>query len=70
MIREDLVAERIAIDSDRRLIRYIGERLDHASNAGGDPAMEEEHADDLADMLVAFPDEPATERKAQSHRPG
>jgi len=52
MIRENLVAERIAIDSYREMIQYI---------ANDDPttrrmfeeilATEEEHADDLADLL-------------------
>jgi bacterioferritin len=52
MIREDLVAERIAIESYTEIIRYLGE---------GDPtsrrlmeeilAKEEEHADELADLL-------------------
>lgn len=52
MIKEDLIAERIAIDSYREIIEYLGT---------GDPttrrmmenilAMEEEHADDLASML-------------------
>jgi bacterioferritin len=52
MIREDLVAERIAIDSYRQMIEYI---------AGDDPttrrilekvtAKEEEHAEDLASLL-------------------
>ena len=52
MIREDLVAERIAIDSYRQMIEYIG---------GDDPttrrmlekitAKEEEHAEDLASLL-------------------
>ena len=53
MIREDLVAERIAIDSYRQMIEYIG---------GDDPttrrmleevtAKEEEHAEDLASLLT------------------
>lgn len=53
MIREDLVAERIAIDTYKEMIAYIGE---------GDPTtrrmledilvVEEEHADDLATMLA------------------
>lgn len=53
MIRENLVAERIAIDSYREIAEYIGD---------DDPttrrlmekimAVEEEHADDLADLLV------------------
>lgn len=55
MIQEDLVAERIAIDSYREIIRYLG---DH------DPttrrmleeilAIEEEHADDMASLLRSF----------------
>jgi len=54
MIREDLVAERIAIDSYRQMIEYIG---------GDDPttrrmleevtAKEEEHAEDLASLLTS-----------------
>jgi len=56
MIRENLVAERIAIDSYREMARYVGE---------DDPTtrrllesileVEEEHADDLADLLDAMP---------------
>jgi bacterioferritin len=52
MITEDLVAERIAIDSYREFIQYLG---------GNDPttrrlvesilATEEEHADELSDLL-------------------
>lgn len=55
MIRENLIAERIAIESYNEMIRYIG---------ADDPttrrvlevilAQEEEHADDLADLLVTF----------------
>ena len=55
MIKEDLVAERIAIDSYGEIVRYIGE---------GDPttrrmmesilAAEEEHADDLANLLASL----------------
>ncbi|HXX48940.1 MAG TPA: ferritin-like domain-containing protein [Myxococcota bacterium] len=53
MIREDLVAERVAIDSYREMIAYVG---------GDDPttrrmledilAKEEEHAEDLATLLA------------------
>jgi bacterioferritin len=53
MIRENLVAERIAIDSYRQMVQYVG---------NDDPttrrmleeilATEEEHADDLADLLA------------------
>jgi bacterioferritin len=52
MIKEDLVAERIAIDSYRAFIQYLGDK---------DPttrrllesilAVEEQHADELADLL-------------------
>ena len=55
MIRENLIAERIAIESYSEVIRYIG---------NDDPttrrvlevilAQEEEHADDMADLLVTF----------------
>jgi bacterioferritin len=56
MIRENLVAERIAIDSYAEMIRYIG---------NDDPttrrmleeilAVEEEHADDLVNLLEGYP---------------
>ena len=56
MIKENLVAERIAIDSYRAFIAYLGDQ---------DPttrrllesilAVEEEHADDLADLLQVMP---------------
>jgi bacterioferritin len=55
MIREDLVAERVAIESYNEIIRFIGE---------GDPttrrlmehilAKEEEHAEDMANLLAAL----------------
>ncbi len=55
MIREDLVAERIAIESYKEMIAFVGEN---------DPTtrrlfewilgQEEEHADDLADLLRSF----------------
>ena len=56
MIRENLVAERIAIDSYREMIQYLGD---------GDPStgqllrdillVEEKHADELSDFLVGLP---------------
>ena len=55
MIREDLVAERIAIDSYREMITYLGvddpttRRLMETILA-----MEEEHADDLVNLLEEF----------------
>ncbi len=55
MIRENLIAERIAIESYGEMVRFIG---------ADDPttrrvleeilAQEEEHADDMADLLVTF----------------
>ena len=58
MIREDLVAERVAIDSYRDIIEYLGEQDPTTRRMmEGILAVEEEHADDLADLLVAFPDE-------------
>ena len=52
MIREDLVAERIAIDSYREMIAYLGN--DDSTTRRmleGILAMEEEHADDLVGLL-------------------
>jgi bacterioferritin len=52
MIREDLVAERIAIDSYREMIDYIGDKDTTTKRMlEGILAMEEEHADDLVGML-------------------
>lgn len=63
MVRENLVAERIAIDSYRDAITML---------AGQDPttrrllesilATEEEHADELAALLQGLPKDPAGER--------
>jgi len=55
MIKEDLVAERIAIDSYRDMIKYFGSD-DPTSRRmlEGILAMEEEHADDLVSMLGEF----------------
>ena len=53
MIKEDLVAERIAIDSYRDMINYFGND-DPTSRRmlEGMLAMEEEHADDLVSLLA------------------
>lgn len=54
MIKENLVAERIAIDSYRELIAYLGADDPTTSRMLKEIlAVEEEHADDLADLLVA-----------------
>ena len=56
MIKEDLVAERIAIDSYRGMIEYIGDRDPTTSELlKGILAVEEEHADELADLLQDLP---------------
>ena len=59
MIREDLIAERIAVESYREMIRYFGER-DPTSRVMMEDilAKEEEHADELTDLLFAV--EPST----------
>ena len=52
MIKEDLVAERIAIDSFREIIAYLGDDDPTTRSMMEDIlAMEEEHADDLVSML-------------------
>jgi bacterioferritin len=52
MVKEDLVAERIAIDSYRELINYIGDKDTTTKRMLMDIlAQEEEPADDMADML-------------------
>ena len=59
MIKEDLVAERIAIDSYRDIIQYLGEDDPTTRRMmEGILAMEEQHADELANLLVTFPSEP------------
>jgi bacterioferritin len=56
MIKEDLVAERIAIDSYAEIIRYLGDK-DPTSRRMFEEilAVEEEHADELADLLAGMP---------------
>ena len=52
MIREDLVAERVAIDSYRDMIRFAGASDPTTRRMlEGILAMEEEHADDLVNLL-------------------
>jgi len=52
MIREDLIAERIAIDSYREMIGYLGHDDPTTRRMmEGILAMEEEHADDLVSLL-------------------
>lgn len=53
MIKEDLVAERVAIDSYNEMIRYVGDKdVTTRRMLEGILAVEEEHADDLASFLA------------------
>jgi bacterioferritin len=54
MIKENLIAERIAIDHYRELIRFFGDK-DPTTRVmlEGILAVEEEHANDMHDLLVA-----------------
>jgi bacterioferritin len=52
MIKEDLVAERIAIDSYREMVQYLGQEDSTTRRLMEEIlAKEEEHADDLASLL-------------------
>ncbi|MDZ7734739.1 MAG: ferritin-like domain-containing protein [Gammaproteobacteria bacterium] len=55
MIQEDLVAERIAIDSYREIIQYLGDKDPTTRRLMEDIlAVEEEHADDMAGLLEGY----------------
>ncbi len=65
MITENLIAERIAIDSYREMITYVG--TDDPTTRKvleGILAQEEEHAEDLASLLKELG------AHAQTHDPG
>lgn len=52
MVYEDLVAERIAVDSYREIVQYIGDKDPTTRRLFEEIlAQEEEHADDMADIL-------------------
>jgi len=54
MLKEDLVAERIAIQTYREMIAFFGEKDSTTRRMLEEIlAVEEEHADDLADLLFA-----------------
>ena len=56
MITENLIAERIAIESYREIVQFIGERDPTTRRLLEDIlAAEEEHADDLVDLLDGDP---------------
>ena len=70
MIEEDLVAERIAIDSYREIIEYIG-KDDPTSRRVMEEilAKEEEHAEDLKTLLeeLGAEGEPPAEKRSTRH---
>ena len=57
MIREDLVAERIAIESYREIVNWL-EGKDSTTRKLMEEilAKEEEHAEDMATLLASVPD--------------
>jgi bacterioferritin len=69
MIEENLVAERIAIDSYREIINYVGDRDTTTKRLlEGILAMEEEHAEDMKTLMEDFgkkgePAKPKTKKK-------
>ena len=57
MIKENLIAERIAIESYREMVAYIAEKDPTTRRVLEDIlASEEEHADDLASLLQGLKD--------------
>jgi bacterioferritin len=70
MIREDLVAERIAVESYSEIIRWLGND-DPTTRSVIEEILkkEEEHADDLSKMLLTFDPEkaPAPKSRMKSH---
>lgn len=69
MIREDLVAERIAIDSYRDMIQYLSDQ-DPTTRRMLETilAVEEEHADELADLLEGLPSGLTKKQRANFRR--
>lgn len=66
MIKEDLVAERVAIDSYRDIIQYLGSK-DPTTRRLMEAilAVEEQHADELAGLLETLPEEAEPKRRAK-----
>ena len=59
LIKENLIAERIAVDHYRELIRYFGnDDPGTRTMIEGILVVEEEHADDMHDLLVAHEGKP------------
>jgi bacterioferritin len=69
MIREDLVAERIAIDSYKEMIQYFGTKDPTTRRMiEGILAVEEEHAEDLATLLERYDQEPPAGSVSQQQK--
>jgi bacterioferritin len=63
MIKENLIAERIAIEHYRELIRYFGnEDPGTRTMLEGILTVEEEHANDMHDLLVAHEGRPMLDK--------
>jgi bacterioferritin len=63
MVREDLVAERVAIESYREMINYLGTGDTTTRRLLEEIlAAEEEHAEDLASLIAEFGHLPPTQR--------
>ena len=63
MIKENLVAERIAVDHYRELVRYFGNNDPGTRNMIEDILrVEEEHANDMHDLLVAHEGKPMLQK--------
>jgi len=67
MIKENLIAERIAVDHYRELIRFFGDK-DPTTRVMMERILtnEEEHANDMLDLLAAQEEKPAVPKKASA----
>jgi bacterioferritin len=69
MIREDLVAERVAIETYSEIIRWLGSDDPTTRRLMEDILkMEEEHADDLATLLQTLANRPTRTRNGHARR--
>lgn len=70
MLREDLVAERVAIETYREIVQHFGER-DPTSRVMMERilAKEEDHADDLADLLFEVSPDTTDEAPLSGRKP-